>query len=221
VPAIASFPALDAALDVCEKYGLRIMQKLLRGLLSDPMSDVFVEKDPLLAFGIALKYNFSAELTHASRFLIQSIDLRDTQSLQSLRSSSTGSRIMGMLAFRHSKLADLLLSKERGVVFEKPDILKQLTCRSCFDNWRNLNPSHGHVHWMAQWTQDAYEILSYSCVTQQGRLFSIAYILEMMTGPKWCGACRTEIVANVCLYETWMKAIRDKLERYLVQELQV
>ncbi|KAB5588739.1 hypothetical protein CTheo_7816 [Ceratobasidium theobromae] len=221
VPEITSFPAFDVALEVCEKYQLRIMKRLLRGFLSDKDSHVCLEKDPLLAFGVALKHNFPQELAFASRLLIRSINLRDTQNIQLLHSSSTGARILSMIALRHSRLADLLLSNDCGIVQEDPEIVKQLTCQSCFGNCQNLNPSHRHVHWIARWTQDAYEILLYSCVTQQPKLFTVAYVLEMMTGPKWCGECRARIVANVSLYEVWMSSIRDRLEQHLVQELQI
>lgn len=221
LPPINSFATLDNALGVCAKYELRVMHKLLRGLLSDSTSPVFLENDPLLAFGIALKYDFFPELSQASRFLVRSVDLRDTQSIQVLRSSQTGTKVLGMLALRHAKLADLLLSRDRAIVLQNPEVLRQLTCHDCFGNWQSLGTTRSPVQWITQWAQNAYDVLSHSCVTQQERIFYVGYVLEMMSGPTTCGACRGKITVHVAIYEAWMKTIRDKLEQDLVKDLQV
>jgi hypothetical protein len=219
VPMITSFRALDNTLHVATKYELTIMKRLLRGILSDPTSPLFLEKDPISAFGIAVKHNFPDELATASRLIIQRVDLRDLQTLQLLKSSTTGTRIMNMLAFRQSKLADALFSIDRGLVLvDDPNVLKLLSCSSCFASVEAREVKL--VQWTRHWAQNAYEILSSSCVTVQDRLFGVGYILEMMSSPMSCATCRVAISVNPRLYEMWMQGIKDKLKQCLVNELE-
>ncbi|KAG9084912.1 hypothetical protein FRC06_003834, partial [Ceratobasidium sp. 370] len=128
VPVLTSFRALDNALLVATKYELTIMKRLLRGTLSDPTSPLFMEKDPVSTFEIALKHDFPKELALASRQLVQCIDIRDPQCLEVLRACPIGTQILNMLALRQAKLADVLLSQERGVVvIDDPNTLALLS----------------------------------------------------------------------------------------------
>jgi hypothetical protein len=219
VPRLTTFHALDNALHVATKYELTIMKRLLRGILSDPTSPLFLEKDPISAFGIALNHDFPKELAAASRLVIQRVDFRDPQTLQLLKSSTTGSRIMNMLALRQSKLADALFSMDRGLVLVNDlNVLRLLTCQSCFVSAEARGIKL--VQWTTHWAQNAYEILSSSCVTVQHRLFGVGYILEMMSSPMSCVACRGAIAENPQMYEMWMQSIKDKLAQRLVTDLE-
>ncbi|KAG8684929.1 hypothetical protein FRC08_013404 [Ceratobasidium sp. 394] len=219
LPVLTSFRALDNALAVATKYELTMMKKLLRGTLSDPSSPQFMDKDPVSTFEIALKHDFPKELALASRQLVQCTDIRDPQCLELLRTSPIGSQILNMLALRHSKLADILLSQGRGVVVvEDPNTLALLSCETCYAAAKSLKLKY--VQWMMHWAQNAYETLSSSCLTTQDRLFGIGYILDMMSGGMSCMACRLAILANLWTYEAWMKNIKQKLEQCLLTELE-
>ncbi|QRV90286.1 The BTB (BR-C, ttk and bab)/POZ (Pox virus and Zinc finger) domain [Ceratobasidium sp. AG-Ba] len=220
VPVLSSFLALDNALHISTKYELVIMKKLLRGTLSDPSSSCFIEKDPISSFGIALAHNFQKELATASRLLVQCINIRDPQALELLRADSTGTQILNMLALRHAKLADSLLSQERGIVIvEDPNVFTLLSCESCCSTAKSLGLKY--VRWMVLWAQSVYETLVSSCITTQGRLFGVGYILDITTRtPGFCAECRSAIVAHHWTYETWITGVKDQLFERLTTELE-
>ncbi|KAG8766327.1 hypothetical protein FRC12_006947 [Ceratobasidium sp. 428] len=219
IPVLGSFRALDNALQVASKYELSIMKKLLRAALSDPNSQFFLEKDPISSFEIALKHDFAKELSSTSRQLVQYVDIRDSQYLELLRAHTVGTQILNMLALRQAKLADLLLSHERGVVIiDDSATLALLSCQTCCAAAQSLGSKQ--VQWMMHWAQNAYETLSSSCVTTQDRLFGVGCVLQLMSSPMSCTACRTAIVANPWTYENWMKNIKEKIELRLLTELE-
>ncbi|KAG9127666.1 hypothetical protein FRC07_011050 [Ceratobasidium sp. 392] len=219
IPVLGSFRALDNALQVASKYGLTIMKKLLRVSLSDPSSQFFLENDPISSFEIALKYDFTKELSSACRRLVQCVNIRDPQFCELLRGSNAGTQILNMLALRQAKLADVLLSQERGVVvMEDSNTLGLLSCVTCCAAAESLKLRY--VQWMLHWAQNAYEVLSSSCVTTQDRLFGVGYVLQLTSSPLSCAACQFAIVANSGAYETWMKGIKEKVEQRLLTQLE-
>ncbi|KAF8602924.1 hypothetical protein BDV93DRAFT_557104 [Ceratobasidium sp. AG-I] len=220
VPVISSFDALDNALHVATKYELRIMKHLLRQLLSNPKSAVYLEKDPISAFDIASKYDLSDELPAVSRAVVHTVDWRDHDTVQLLKSSDGGMKILKMLALRHSKLVDTLLLRDRNLtIVEDLENLRPLACPNCF-NVAQMNMMN-YVSWTAHWAQQAHDVLLYSCVTKQDRLFSVGYILEMMSGPTSCLPCRCAIATNTGAYEVWIKGVRSRLQQHLTDNIAV
>lgn len=220
VPIISSFDALDTALHVSTKYELRIVKHLLRELLSNPKSAVYLEKDPVSAFGLILKHNLSDELVAASRAIIHTVDWRDPVTLQLLKSSETGMKILKMLSLRHAKLEETLLLRDNHLaIIEDLDALQPLACLNCFSvaQTNMIN----YVPWAAHWAQQAYDALVYSCVTKQDRLFSVGYVLEMMSGPTLCLACRCAIATNTGAYEVWIKDVRSRLQQHLSDNVEI
>ena len=220
VPVILSFDALDNALHISSKYELRIMKHLLRQLFSNPKSAVYLEKDPISAFGIALKHNLSDGLSAVSRAVIHTVDWRDHNTCQKLKSSESGMRILKMLALRHSKLVDTLHLRDHHLaIVEDLENLRSLACLNCFYVAR-MNMTN-YVPWTAHWAQQAYDDLLHSCVTRQDRLFSVGYILEMMSEPTSCLPCRCAIATNTGIYEAWIKGVRSRLQQHLSDDLEI
>lgn len=220
LPVISSFEALDNALHVSTKYELRIMKHLLIQLFSDPKSAVFLEKEPISAFGVAIKHNLSDEIAAISRALLHTVDWRDSDTVQLLKSSETGTKIFKMLTLRHSKLVDTLVLRDHHLALvEDLETLRPLACPSCF-NVAQMNMMN-YVSWTAHWAQQAHDVLLYSCVTKQDRLFSVGYVLEMMSGPTACLPCRCVIATKTGAYEIWIKGVRSRLQQHLSDNLEL
>jgi hypothetical protein len=191
LPSISTYSGLDYALAVARKYGLMLSAKLLRGLLSDPQSLVYVDNDPWSAFLVAQRWEFVAEMNMASRKLVGQVDLTDDSILARLQASESGIRILSCLVTRQTKLATRLFSSP----LSEPST--PLVCFSCPDTVLN---------WITVWAQNLYKALTASGETPE--LFGLASALEVVE----CDECRQVIIRNARAVEAWMRSVRDDLK---------
>ncbi|KAF8751672.1 hypothetical protein RHS01_08473 [Rhizoctonia solani] len=194
------FPILACAspilcFDRRKEVWLALSAKILRGLLSDPGSWVYVENDPWSAFLVAQQWGFINEMNTASRKLVGQVDLTDDGTLESLQASESGIKVLAWLVARQTKLATRLLSSPLS------DPSTPLVCFSCPDTVFN---------WINAWAQNLYKALSASAETPE--LFGLASVLEVAE----CEECREIIVKNAKAVETWMRSVRDDLKSDVV-----
>ncbi|KAG8708211.1 hypothetical protein FRC11_006681 [Ceratobasidium sp. 423] len=191
LPAVSTFSELDYALTVARKYGLVLSAKMLRWLLSEPESAVYVDKDPWSAFLVAQRWGFANEMNTASRQLVGKVDLTDEVTLAKLQASESGIKIMTWLVMRQTKLVTFLFSNP--LVQPSPG----LVCASCSDATSN---------WASVWVESLYKALIAS--GEPPEMFGLASALEVVG----CQECQGAILGNAGVAETWMRTVREGLK---------
>ncbi|KAG9090430.1 hypothetical protein FRC07_012111 [Ceratobasidium sp. 392] len=209
---IPNFDVLDEALAIADEYKLGAMRDALGTLMTQKDSPVYINKDPIRAYGIATRRGLDLKAQEAARQTVGKVDFKRGYLLGELRKRGVSVESAFALAQKHfaweSALADVLLRSVEALILEEEE-WKVLVCAECV-SWKEVDGPAGLVEWQRNWIDRVYERLVCTPLDDCAYMFRPEYVARVWD--EGCERCMIRLMRSQDPLDEWMARVWSRLQ---------